>query len=292
MFPRLFRTFSDAFANKRSQLSQARLTDTDRPFLEGRCNICGFATRFFYTDPALFRESLICAHCLTTSRYRSIARGVLEAVRRLRGVEAPSLAELPRRVRGRRLAVYDTQPPFDFGASAYPIPEILGDRAWLNVRVSTFRPGERLGRRLGPRMTNQNLECLRFGDASFDVVITSDVMEHVRLPDRAHREIRRVLKPGGIYLFTVPHFRNRETFTRVQVVDPDDPARDLYLTEPEYHGDANSPDGSALSYRSFGTDLDAELSGLDFEVEYTKQDFPESGILNTELFLCRVRDGR
>ncbi len=287
MFPRLFRTFSDVFASKRSQLSQARLSYTDRPFLEGRCNICGFATRFFYTDPALFRESLICAHCLTTSRYRSIARGLLEAVRRLAGVEAPSLAELPRRIRGRRLSVYDTQLPFDFGASAYPIPEILRDKGWLSVNLSTFRPGERLGRRLGRRTTNQNLERLRFPDGRFDIVITSDVMEHVRLPQAAHREIRRVLRPGGIYLFTVPHFRNRETFTRVQVVDPDDPTRDLYLTEPEYHGDANSPDGKALSYRSFGTELDAKLRDLGFDVEYTKQDFPESGIRNTELFFCQ-----
>ncbi len=258
--------------------------------MSGRCNICGNTTRFFYEDPALYRESLVCAHCLTTSRYRSIARGVLEAVRRLRGVEAPSLAELPPRVRGRRLAVYDTQLPFDFGASAYPIPEILGEKAWLKVHLSTFRPGERLGRRLGPRTTNQNLECLRFADQSFDILITSDVMEHVRLADRAHGEIRRVLRPGGVYVFTVPHFRNRETFTRVQVVDPDDPSKDVYLTEPEYHGDANSPDGSALSYRSFGTDLDAELSGLGFEVEYTKEDLPESGILNTELFFCQLKD--
>jgi Methyltransferase domain len=289
LFPRLFRTFSGVFANKRSQLSQARLTDTDRPFLEGCCNICGFATRFFYTDPALFRESLICAHCLTTSRYRSIARGLLDAVRRLAGVEAPSLAELPRRIRGRRLSVYDTQLPFDFGAAAYPIPEILRDKGWLNVHLSTFRPGERPGRKLGRRTTNQDLEHLRFPDESFDILITSDVLEHVRLAQAAHREIRRVLRPGGIYLFTVPHFRNRETFTRVQVVDPDDPSRDLFLTEAEYHGDANSTDGRALSYRSFGTDLDAELEGLGFEVEYTKQDFPESGILNTELFFCRVK---
>jgi hypothetical protein len=281
------RTFSDVFANKRSQLSQARLTDTDRPFLEGRCNVCGFATRFFYTDPALFRESLICAHCLTTSRYRSIARGLLEAVRRLAGVEAPSLAELPRRVRGRRLSAYDTQMAFDHGDSAYPIPEILREKAWVDVRLSTFQPGERLGRRLGPRATNQDLERLTFPDERFDVVITSDVMEHVRLPDRAHREIRRVLGLGGIYLFTVPHFRDREELTRVRVVDPDDPSKDVSLTEPEYHGDANSPDGKALSYRSFGTELDAKLRNLGFDVEYTKQDFPESGILNTELFFCQ-----
>ena len=97
------------------------------------------------------------------------------------------------------------------------------------------------------------------------------------------------MKPGGIYLFTVPHFRDRrETFYRVAVVDPSDPATDLYLTEKEYHGDANSEDNRALSYRSYGTDIDEKLSDLGFTIEYSKEDFPEAGIFNTELFFCRL----
>jgi 2-polyprenyl-3-methyl-5-hydroxy-6-metoxy-1,4-benzoquinol methylase len=57
--------------------------------------------------------------------------------------------------------------------------------------------------------------------------------------------------------------------------------------EPEYHGDANSADGrGALSYRSYGTDLDAKLQQLGFNVEYTREDHPESGRMNTELFYC------
>lgn len=265
----------------------AKLPDT--PSIPGRCNVCGKPTQFFYSDPALYRESLTCAHCRTTSRYRSIARGLLEAIRQRTGVEAQSLAELPRRFRGRRLAIYDTQMPFEFDACAYPIPDLLGERRWIDVHISTYRASEDLGQPLGPRTTNQDLERLRFSDASFDIVITSDVLEHVRLAGAAHREIRRVLRPGGIYLFTVPHFRNRETLTRVQIVDPEDPSKDLDLTEREYHGDANSPEGRALSYRSFGTDLDEELRSLGFDVEYTKEDFPALGILNTELFFCRLR---
>jgi len=130
--------------------------------------------------------------------------------------------------------------------------------------------------------------ALPFADASFDVVVTSDVMEHVRLDDLAHREIRRVLKPGGFYVFTVPHFRDRETLVRVRIVDPDDPAKDVDVLPREYHGDANSEDGRALAYRGFGTDLDDTLRSLGFDVAYTKEDFPELGILNTELFLCRA----
>lgn len=261
----------------------------------GTCNICGESTRFRCPDPALARESLTCASCLATSRYRSIARGLLEAFRRLAGVDATSLAALPRNGVGagaaRRLAVYDTQTPFSTGASAYPIPEWLAKCGWIDLHLSTLRPGVEAGQSLGERTTNQDLEALTFPDACFDVVITSDVMEHVRLDERAHREIRRVLRPGGVYLFTVPHFRDRETLTRVEVVDPADPSRDRHLLPPEYHGNANAEDGRALAYRAYGIDLDRMLRDLGFSVEYTKQDVPENGIRNTELFFCRLSPG-
>jgi SAM-dependent methyltransferase len=255
--------------------------------LPGRCNICGERTSFSYTDPALYREELMCGSCRATSRYRSIARGLLTAFEALAGVRASSLAELPRRA-GRRIAVYDTQVPFDNGASAYPIPWRLEAAPWIDSCVSTYRSTEAEGAALGPTTTNQNLERLTFPDASFDVVVTSDVMEHVRLDDLAHREIRRVLKPGGFYVFTVPHFRDRETLVRVRIVDPADPSKDVDLLPREYHGDANSEEGRALAYRGFGTDLDDTLRRLGFDVAYTREDFPELGILNTELFLCRA----
>ena len=218
-----------------------------------------------------------------------MARGLLDAIAEKTGIRARSLAALPARARGARLSVYDTQVPFDNGASAYPIPRLLARCAWIDVEVSTWRPDRPPGERLGPGTTNQNLESLTWPDARFDVVLTSDVLEHVRLADRAHAEIRRVLKPDGIYVFTVPHFRDRETIERVRVVDADDPSRDVDVLPREYHGDANSEGGRALAYRSFGIDLDESLRRLGFEVDYTKGDLPGTGILNTELFVARVR---
>ncbi len=265
-----------------------RLDGSGQPSLGGRCNVCGWKTRFVYSDPALYRESLVCVHCLTTSRYRSLARGLIDALGHLAGVRTRSLAGLPRRLRGRRVAVYDTQVPFDTGASAYPIPELLGRCDWIDLSLSTWKPDRGRGEPLGARTTNQDLERLSFPDSRFDVVVTSDVLEHVRLEAAAHGEIRRVLKPGGIYLFTVPHFRDRATIDRVKIVDPADPSRDVDVLPREYHGDANSEDGRALAYRSFGIDLDGKLERMGFEVAYTRRDFPENGIRNTELFFCRV----
>lgn len=45
---------------------------------------------------------------------------------------------------------------------------------------------------------------LPFADAAFDVVICSEVLEHLHEYDRALAEIRRVLKPGGRFVPTVP----------------------------------------------------------------------------------------
>jgi SAM-dependent methyltransferase len=163
--------------------------------------------------------------------------------------------------------------------AAYPIPEILTRCSWIDLEPSSRQQ----------RSSRQNLERLTFADASFDIVITSDVMELVRLEERAHREIRRILRPGGFYIFTVPQMRNRETVVRVRITDPDDPSKDDHLLEPDYRGDPTAPGGRALAYRHFGIDLDRRLEELGFEVSYQRTDFEWFGILGTELFLCRVR---
>lgn len=44
-----------------------------------------------------------------------------------------------------------------------------------------------------------------FEDGSFDVVFADNVLEHVPDPDRAFQEIRRVLRPGGVFLAKTPN---------------------------------------------------------------------------------------
>ena len=257
------------------------------PYVPGRCPVCGQDTLFFCASRALAREIMTCARCRTTSRYRSLARGLLRAVRDLTGMDAPDLAALAATRGPRTIRVYDTQAAFSYAPVAYPLPELLQAAPWIHVSTSLFKQDLPWGSPLGDGVTNQNLEALTFPDGSFDIVLTSDVMEHVRLPGRAHAEIARVLRPGGVYLFTVPHDRTAPTLERVRVVDPDDPSKDELLMEPEYHGDGNDESGRVLSYRVFGTDLDHELADLGFSLDYRKEDDPAAGILNTELFYAR-----
>jgi SAM-dependent methyltransferase len=46
---------------------------------------------------------------------------------------------------------------------------------------------------------------LPFPDASFDVVMSFDVFEHIPDSDAHLREVRRVLRPGGAYLIQTPN---------------------------------------------------------------------------------------
>jgi SAM-dependent methyltransferase len=48
--------------------------------------------------------------------------------------------------------------------------------------------------------------ALPFASASLDCVVALDVLEHVEDDERALSEIRRVLRPGGVFIFMVPAF--------------------------------------------------------------------------------------
>ena len=66
-----------------------------------------------------------------------------------------------------------------------------------------------------------NVEALPFGDGSFDFVWSRSVLQHVRRPDAALREIARALRPGGatyllIALQTSPFGANLPTLALVE----------------------------------------------------------------------------
>ena len=55
------------------------------------------------------------------------------------------------------------------------------------------------------RLEVQAAETLPYDDESFDVVLSFDLFEHIAQIDRHVSEVRRVLRPGGSYLFQTPN---------------------------------------------------------------------------------------
>jgi SAM-dependent methyltransferase len=82
--------------------------------------------------------------------------------------------------------------------------------AGYQVSGSDLDPHKRaaLWQRLNVEVTNINLEreALPYGDQSFDWVVFSEVIEHMRFsPLTLLREFRRVLKPGGRLIISTPN---------------------------------------------------------------------------------------
>src|SRR5205814_163229 len=99
---------------------------------------------------------------------------------------------------------------------------------------------------------SEDLRALTFSDRSFDIFITSDVLEHLFEPEKALREIARVLKPGGMHIFTTPWYSNYPKSVQRAAPRPDGSAD--HLLPPVYHGNPISDEGSLVTY-DWGLDL-------------------------------------
>jgi SAM-dependent methyltransferase len=96
----------------------------------------------------------------------------------------------------------------------------------------------------------EDITSLTFKDNSFDLIVSSDVLEHVPDLERAFKETARVLRPGGAHLFTVPP--RSKTRVRAEVI-----AGEIHhMLPPEYHLDPLCPKG-ILAFWDVGPDLPA-----------------------------------
>jgi SAM-dependent methyltransferase len=128
-----------------------------------------------------------------------------------------------------------------------------------------------------------DFQDLHFGDGTFDVVIASDVFEHVRDDAAGYREICRTLKSGGTLLLTVP-YTHAQPLT-VRRVDTSG-SEDVFLMEPEYHGGG----GHTLTYRNYGRDLLTLLGGTGFAVAHAWTGIPALGITPQSVIVAQKGD--
>ncbi len=251
-------------------LRRARLL-LARPPGTGYCTVCGRFTLFLNVSEIL-RESLRCLWCGAISRNRHVAKVLsllLGAQDRSSLRHAVSTCAASRRI-------YEAQ-------ASGPIHAVL--RRLPGYVCSEYLPDVAPGQRNAAGVRCEDLQALTFPDDTFDFVITQDVLEHVRDPEAAWREIHRVLRPGGAHVFTVPYDRNRPSIRRIELVE----GREVERLPRLYHCDGIR-DG--LVYTEFGNDLPAELERLGFAVElhwWTEEERRRQGIVQSWVFVARKR---
>ncbi len=99
-----------------------------------------------------------------------------------------------------------------------------------------------LGRHVFGAYPKVNIHALPYADATFDLVVHSDTLEHVPNPVHALAECRRVLKPGGALCYTVPVIVGRMSRDRTGLPKSHHgrptTATDDYVVQTEFGADA------------------------------------------------------
>lgn len=229
------------------------------------CGTCGFVGSPLYRDvlwPGLIaeweltpawtrwmnqREGSRCAWCGSSLRSGQLARAIVDTVNARTGTSATHLSELFRDARARNTTIAEIN-------SAGNLHRYLARCPGL--RHSEFGS-------VSAAVPSEDLMELSYADAQFDLVITSDTLEHVPDIDAALGETLRVLKPGGSHVFSVPVVWDRTTRRRATLL-----AGTLtHLLAPSYHGAPAEGKNDFLVFHEFGADLVDRCKAAGFEVE-------------------------
>ena len=213
----------------------------------GTCAVCGEAGRQVYSSWVLSRElarrwgealatreSLFCERCGCSLRVRRIASVLVDL----------------------------------YAERATTLVGLVGEDAFRALRIAEINSIGRMHPFLAeaPGLTHaeypeEDIQSLSWEDGSFDLVLTSETLEHVPDPHLALRETLRVLRPGGRHVFTVP-------------VDPSlATSRSRADLPAEHHGRGGGPfalvtrRADMLVHTDFGRDLSELVRAAGFDVE-------------------------
>lgn len=214
---------------------------------DGHCFICKKHVAFQVAVPAdgspvNWRETLTCPLCGLINRWRSCIH-VFETICQ------PTVND----------RVYLTE-------TLSPVYLNLAERYPLLVSSEYFPDnefGEMVPTHVMP-VRNEDVTKLTFSDASLEVILCFDVLEHVPDYRSALREFYRVLGNGGQLVLSVPFSHNQKNLVRATV---DDAGNTQHLVEPCYHGDPLSEQG-VLSYYDFGMDMLNDMREAGFQESF------------------------
>lgn len=225
--------------------------------LPGICPVCG-AKAIFDGFSQNERESGSCSNCGSFNRQRQMAM----VIRDVCGQDECGPFQF-----SPGYCVYNTESSGSLHLALSSGPKYLFSEYFgADVAKGTVVRGIR----------HEDLQDLSFAASSFDLVLSSDVLEHMPRPYDAHREIFRVLKPGGHHIFTVP-FYPWEALDEIRAVERGGEIE--YIEEKLYHEDPVRPGEGVLVWTIFGLQMIVELARIGFVVSYWNFHDPSKGII-------------
>lgn len=237
----------------------------------GICNVCGTQQAFVRRNASL-REGYRCVPCKASLRYRGQADAILRSYARH---GATTIAELVREPEFAALSFWEPGVLGPFRQHFTTMPRYVMSDYWPDVAPGDTREGVRC----------EDLMALTFANDSYDLVVTSDIFEHVRHPFDGFAEVRRVLRPGGRHIFSIPV---QEPWRGVTVERVDTSGtEDVNILEPRYHlGPGNS---QHIVYNDFGRDLVDGLAAVGFDTTVIRFESSSAEASRLLTFCCTKR---
>lgn len=234
------------------------------------CSICGIRDHFARGDQRSTREAYPCPNCRASLRYRDQATLIVDEFGRGQHL---SVEQLARSDLLNDVVIFEPALHGPFVKTLSHLPNYRRSYYWDGGRPGDVQNGVPFG----------DLTALEFDDDMFDLVLSSDVMEHVLEPYAAYKEIARVLKPGGVHIFSIPTAwpLPDESAMRIKLVG----GNLEYLVPPRYH---RAGDGSdSLVTIDYGADLIDKLSSFSLKTQIVRRSFPSDEVYRNATFISR-----
>jgi SAM-dependent methyltransferase len=147
---------------------------------------------------------------------------------------------------------------------------IFYPRIWMKRVLELNRVGSlsaflgKLPRRTLAEYPQVDMQSLPFQDASFDLVLHSETLEHVPEPMTGLKECLRVLRPGGWCCFTIPIITGRMSRSRTDLPN-------------SFHGQSGGNQTDMLVHTEYGCDFWEQVLGAGFdECRIVSVEFPSA----------------